>query len=164
MTALPNPSPPARSIQVIYMSFTLPSDIYIGIGLDCQTSADCDMIVGNGGGRNPAFIEDYNEVEGNREPHTDVELGGTSDVELVEAKYENWESTLRFRRKLDTKDKWDAVIKKVPMDIVYAWCEEPFCVDVHSAHAPGSWGMVQIDFSGENGLDFETEEKTAAVV
>ncbi|GMI29836.1 hypothetical protein TrCOL_g12885 [Triparma columacea] len=132
------------------LEFTLYSDIFVGIGFDCTSSKMCDMVVGNGGGRNSAFVEDYFEVEGDREPHTDEELGGTNDLEVVELKYENYASVLRFKRKLDTGDKWDAVIKKGYMDLVYAWCEEPFCVDTHSAHAPGSWNIISVDMSGTN--------------
>ena len=66
------------------------------------------------------------------------------------SQYENYASVLRFKRKLDTGDKWDAIIKKGWMDLVYAWCEEPFCVDTHSAHAPGSWNIISVDMSGAN--------------
>ena len=65
--------------EEIEISFTLPSDIFIGIGFGCTSSRACDMIVGNGGGRNPVFLEDFYEIEGDQEPHTDVELGGTND-------------------------------------------------------------------------------------
>ena len=133
--------------ESIEMAFTLPSDIFIGIGFGCTSSKACDMVVGNAGGRNPAFIEDYFEIEGDQEPNSDVELGGTNDLTLVEAKYENWASTLRFKRKLNTSDKWDAEIVKGKMDLVYAWCEEPFCVDTHSAHAPGAWNIITVDLS-----------------
>ena len=76
-----------------------------------------------------------------------MELGGTNDLTLVSAKYKNWASTLRFKRKLNTGDKWDTEIVKGKMDLVYAWCEEPFCVDAHSAHAPGSWNIITVDMT-----------------
>ncbi|GMH95286.1 hypothetical protein TrST_g7363 [Triparma strigata] len=135
--------------EEIELEFTLSSDIFVGIGFDCTSSAMCDMVVGNGGGRNEAFLEDYFEGEGDREPHTDEELGGSNDLTIVKLDYNsNYQSVLRFRRKLNTGDKWDAVIKKDYMDLVYAWCEEPFCVDTHSAHAPGSWNIISVDMSG----------------
>ncbi|GMH81712.1 hypothetical protein TL16_g09019 [Triparma laevis f. inornata] len=135
--------------EEIELEFTLSSDIFSGIGFDCTSSRMCDMVVGNGGGRNEAFLEDFFEVEGDREPHTDEELGGTNDLKIVKLDYNSqYQSVLRFRRKLNTGDKWDAEIKKDYMDLVYAWCEEPFCVDTHSAHAPGSWNIISVDMSG----------------
>ena len=63
---------------------------------------------------------------------------------------QDWKSTLRVRRKLNTGDKWDAVLTKGPTDIVYAWCVEPFCKDETDAHAPGDWGMINVDLSGDS--------------
>jgi len=112
------------SSEMIELELTLYSDIFVGIGFDCTSSRMCDMVVGNGGGRSNPFLEDYFEVEGDREPHTDEDLGGSNDLNVVSLEYKNYASVLRFTRKLDTGDKWDAVIKKDYMDLVYAWCEE----------------------------------------
>ncbi len=135
----------------IDVSFTLPSDIYIGIGLGCTSSVACDMIVGNGGGRNDPFIGDFFEVGGAAQPHTDEELGGTNDLLKTELSYQNWASTLRFVRNLDTGDEYDHVIDPSgTLQLVYAWCEEPFCVSTESAHAPGAWNIVEVDLSGNS--------------
>ena len=148
------------SSEEIEIEFSLPSDIFIGLGIDCESSKMCDMIVGNGGGRTPSFIGDYFEVEGDREPHTDEDLGGTNDVTLISAKYEDYYSILRFTRKLNTGDKWDSVIKKEKMNLVYAWCEEPFCTDTSSAHAPGSWEIIELDMSGKGHESTSTSIKS----
>ena len=76
------------------LEFTLYSDIFVGIGFGCTSSKMCDMVVGNGGGRNSAFVEDYFEVDGDREPHTDEELGGTNDLEDVVLKVREWDQSL----------------------------------------------------------------------
>jgi hypothetical protein len=135
--------------EMIELEFSLPSFIYIGLGLGCTSSSMCDMVVGNGGGRTPAFIGDYFEVHGDREPSSDVDLGGTMDIHLIEAKYVNDRSSLRFRRKLNTGDKWDAVLKKEPTDLVYAWCAGQYCTDPSAPHGHGDWEIFQIDLSGE---------------
>ena len=74
----------AGTEEGIELEFTLPSDIYIGLGLGCKSSKACDMIVGNGGGgRNDPFVGDFFEVHGNAVPDSDVTLGGTNDLEVV---------------------------------------------------------------------------------
>ena len=61
----------------------------------------------------------------------------------------NYESTLRFQRLLDTKDKYDYRLTKGPTDLVYAWCRgAPFCTTQETAHAPGDWNIVRVDLSG----------------
>eukprot|EP00947_MAST-08B_sp_MAST-8B-sp1_P001221 g1221.t1 len=137
--------------ESIIISFSLPSDIFVGIGFGCTSSAQCDMVVGNGGGNNPVFLTDYYEVHGDSVPNTDVELGGRDDVELLGATWVNYESTLRFRRLLDTGDQYDYKLSKGLTDIVYAWCAEPFCTAKDTSHAPGDWNIIQVDLSGGGG-------------
>ena len=139
--------------EQIEVSFTLPSDIFSGLGFNCTSSKMCDMIVGNGGGDNPPYLEDYFEVEGDRAPHTDVSLGGTYDLSVVSLSYEDYATTVRFRRLLDTKDVWDARIYKAPTDMVYAWCGGSFCVDKESAHTPGDWEIFNVDLSGKDSME-----------
>eukprot|EP00164_Ancoracysta_twista_P009493 GFYU01014062.1.p1 GENE.GFYU01014062.1~~GFYU01014062.1.p1 ORF type:complete len:307 (+),score=70.32 GFYU01014062.1:32-952(+) len=134
------------SDEMIEIEFSLPSDIYIGLGLGCTSSAKCDMIVGNGGGRNKEFVEDQYEPLGDREGESDVSLGGTEDLTLVSASYEDWRSILRVRRKLNTGDKYDHVIKKAKTPIVYAWCAAPYCSALDTPHAPGDWQITSVDF------------------
>ncbi len=43
------------------------------------------MIVGSAA--SPLFLEDYFEVEGDREPETDVQLGGQKDVDLIAGRF-----------------------------------------------------------------------------
>lgn len=138
--------------EIIIIEYTLPSDIYSGIGLDCTSSAKCDMIVGNGGGTGGVFLEDYYEIHGDRKPKSDTELDGTSDVILLAASYKNYYSTIRFSRKLNTKDRWDSKLSKGPTDMVYAWCEVPFCYDTDSPHAPGAWNIINVDLSGKDNI------------
>jgi hypothetical protein len=143
---------PGTAKESIVLEITLPSDTYIGIGLGCNSSKACDMVVGNGGGGKPVFLTDYFEAHGDALPITDVDLGGTDDVELLSASYVDWASTIRFRRLLDTGDKWDYVLTKGPTDIVYAWCALPFCTATDTAHGPGDWDIINVDLSGRGSL------------
>jgi hypothetical protein len=54
---------------VVDLEMTLPSDI--GLGFGCTSSAKCDMVVANGGGRNQAFIDDLYESHGDALPNTE---------------------------------------------------------------------------------------------
>uniref|UniRef100_A0A0G4FMC6 DOMON domain-containing protein n=1 Tax=Chromera velia CCMP2878 TaxID=1169474 RepID=A0A0G4FMC6_9ALVE len=138
------------SNEEIEMEFSLPSDIYMGLGLGCTSSVKCDMVIGNGGGSNPVFLDDFFEPQGDSQAETDVSLGGTKDVSLVSASYSNEDfiSTIRFRRKLNTGDKFDAVLQKGVTPLVYAWCESP-CESMETPHGHGDWGIIEVDLSGE---------------
>jgi len=134
--------------ETITIEFTLPSDTWIGLGIDCPDgSARCDMIVGNadGNGEKP-FIYDTYEPHGDRQSIEDTSLGGTDDLTLLDASYSTEEgTTLKFSRKTDTGDKYDGKIKPGNMDLVYAWCAPPFCDSIETAHAPGDWNIISVD-------------------
>jgi len=135
--------------ETIVLEFSLPSEIWIGIGIDCSDgSARCDMIIGNADGDgNEPFLYDTYEPHGDRQSVNDTLLGGTHDVSLLRASYSiERGTTLRFSRKVDTGDRFDGKIEPgKPTDIIYAWCAPPFCDSIETAHAPGDWNIITVD-------------------
>jgi hypothetical protein len=140
--------------EFIEIEMTLPSDAWGGIGLGCETSRQCDMIVGNGCDHGGVFLTDFWEEAGSADPHTDVSLGGTDDVELIAASCSNYASTTRFRRLLNTGDKWDNVLTKGPTPIIYSWCSaDGWCEDLTTPHRFGDWEIDQLNLSGSGHLN-----------
>jgi len=139
------------SADEVTIEFTLRSDSWIGLGLGCTSSENCDMIVGNsdGGLGYKPFLLDTWEAHGARASVEDTLLGGTNDVHFISSSYNSdYTTTLRISRKLDTGDKFDhPVMPNRVLDIVYAWCEPPFCSNIDTAHAPGDWNMVSVNMT-----------------
>jgi len=147
--------PDAESIEI---EFSLPSDFYIGIGLGGH-----DTVMGWIDVSGNVQVADYWD-EGAREPLTDESKGCRNDIIPISGSYsfENWVTTIRFRRKLDTRDKGDCdhVIRKAPMNITYAYCDAPWCMNhrtgcnafkdgcTDSAHSGGAMNFITVDFSG----------------
>ena len=56
------------------------------------------------------------------EPETDVSMGGSDDVEMISGSQVGGVTSIEFRRKIDTGDKYDRPIKtKGETDIIFAW-------------------------------------------
>ena len=70
------------------MEFTLPSDTWIGLGLNCTDSSHCDMLVGNAAGGKPFILDTWEEL-GNRNSEEDTKLGGRDDVMLLSSSYKD---------------------------------------------------------------------------
>lgn len=132
------------------MEFELPGGThYIGLGLGCEDSSKCDMVVGQEGADGTLEVHDYWEPHGDGLPEEDTSLGGTMDVVTVSATSGYWTSSVRFKRKLDTGDQYDAVLTKGPTNMVYAWCDPASgCNGVTEAHSPQDWEIINVDLSG----------------
>jgi len=151
--------------DTIEMELTLPSSYYIGIGLTADGVGD--TIAGWVDESGKVHVQDYWDA-GSREPETDEKHGGCrNDVQAISGSQKDGATTIRFRRKLVTGDKGDcdAKIVKGPMEIVYAWCNEPWCADARgqckgwaagcldSPHSGDAAGFASIDFSGKTRAD-----------
>eukprot|EP00455_Lapot_gusevi_P053492 TRINITY_DN834_c0_g1_i3.p1 TRINITY_DN834_c0_g1~~TRINITY_DN834_c0_g1_i3.p1 ORF type:complete len:1190 (-),score=250.86 TRINITY_DN834_c0_g1_i3:81-3254(-) len=90
----------------------------------------------------PFWVGDYYSFKETR-PKEDVVLGGTNDIEPVWA----WRdcaqqtSTIRFRRRLNTRDQYDVVVGPKPTDMIYAWS---------SSDGPGAFGFHYSNFNALN--------------
>lgn len=146
--------------DTVEIEFTLPSPYYIGLGLTADGVGD--TIAGWVDKDGQVHVGDYWDA-GSREPETDKAKGCKEDVEAVSGVYKDYETTIRFRRKLDTGDNGDcdAAIKKGPMSMTYAYCDDPFCFDSRRGcpgyedngclslpHTSDAAGFVTVDFSG----------------
>lgn len=77
-------------------------------------------------------------------PLEDKQFGGKNDLELTYFNVKNEEKTICFRRKLDTGDKFDHIIKKEKTIITYAFSDNDFL----SYHEKNYFSFF-VDFSKE---------------
>lgn len=108
------------------------------------------MIVGGISSEGDPFLWDTYEPHGDRQSVNDTILGGTNDITLLNLTYSvDTGMTLRFVRRVNTGDIFDARIRGGDMDLVYAWCSPPFCSSTETAHAPGDWNIISVDMKYE---------------
>lgn len=149
--------------DTIEIEMTLPTSFYLGIGLTADGIGD--TIAGWVDESGTAVVGDYWDA-GSRQPETDESRGCRNDIRVVSGSRSGAFSTIRFRRKLNTHDKedCDVVITKSPMQITYAWCDEPACADLRGCkayedgcidmpHSLDAAGFATIDFSGQSRSD-----------
>ncbi len=67
---------------------------------------DADIIMGSVSGKNTTLLDEY--CTGNYGPHlNDTDLGGTYDIQEYGGKEEGNYTTVEFKRKMNTGDKFD---------------------------------------------------------
>eukprot|EP00441_Pelagodinium_beii_P004571 CAMPEP_0197696676 /NCGR_PEP_ID=MMETSP1338-20131121/116971_1 /TAXON_ID=43686 ORGANISM="Pelagodinium beii, Strain RCC1491" /NCGR_SAMPLE_ID=MMETSP1338 /ASSEMBLY_ACC=CAM_ASM_000754 /LENGTH=188 /DNA_ID=CAMNT_0043279827 /DNA_START=158 /DNA_END=720 /DNA_ORIENTATION=+ len=146
--------------DTIEIEFSLPSEFYVGLGFTADGVGDA---VAAWVDSSRVHVGDYWD-EGSREPETDESKNCQNDIETVSGHFQNGVTTVRFRRKLDTGDHGDcdAKIVRGPMEINYAWCDEPWCADANgkckgykdgcldSPHSLDASNHVTVDFSGKS--------------
>jgi len=77
-------------------------------------------------------------VSGDFGPHPpDTQLGGTDDILASAGKFDNGYTTIEFKRKLDTGDKFDKPLSKGVNKIIWAYSGEPVFTVKHTMHGPG---------------------------
>ncbi|KAJ3090075.1 hypothetical protein HK102_004751 [Quaeritorhiza haematococci] len=139
----------------IEVEFNLPSLVYVGFGFG-ETSTQADMVVGYVDEEGNGHVHDMFDVHGQSPPSMDTDLPNGADNLLYRAAWiENKpfpSTTVRFRRKINTGDKWDASFTPGrTQPIAYAWCDED-CVEaaMHHGemihHGRNNWNIVDIDF------------------
>ena len=68
---------------------------------------------------------------------TDIELGGTDDILASAGKFDNGYTTIEFKRKLDTGDKFDKPLVKGINKIIWAYSNQPVLTIKHSSRGSG---------------------------
>jgi len=121
---------------------------YVSVGFCPKwkgTMEGCDIVVGwvdNSNGT--AHLYDY-YARGNTLP----ELDASQDYELLEGTQERGMTTIKFRRKWNTEDEYDADLENVR--IMWAWHpEDPFSSASFFKHAGNSRGHLMSDISFKN--------------
>jgi hypothetical protein len=71
-------------------------------------------------------------------PHPpDIQSGGTDDILASAGKFDNGYTTVEFKRKLDTGDKFDKPLVKGTNKIIWAYANEPVLTIKHSSRGSG---------------------------
>jgi hypothetical protein len=71
-------------------------------------------------------------------PHpTDTQSGGTDDILASAGKFDNGYTTIEFKRKLDTGDKFDKPLARGINKIIWAYANEPVLTIKHSSRGSG---------------------------
>ena len=73
----------------------------------------------------PAIVLTDQFKKSNEPPALDIQLGGTSDVKLLGYSISDKGVKVKFSRKFDTGDKFDAVLKPWLKDVVFSWGDTP---------------------------------------
>ena len=119
----------------IEMELTLNASAYVALGFGGGMSSfngGTDMIIGYVDANGTAHAGDYWST-GHTKPQQDTQLGGSNDVTVLGGGL-IWSTgadgglvprmTVRFRRKLSTGDKFDAIINtSASVPIIYAWAD-----------------------------------------
>ena len=117
----------------IEMELTLNASGYVAVGFGSGMSSfsgGVDMIVGYATQNGTAHAGDYWST-GHAKPRPDTQIGGRDDVTVLGGSL-IWSAdgtpvprmSIRFRRKLNTGDKYDAIINaSAPVNLVYAWAD-----------------------------------------
>ena len=67
------------------------------------------------------------------EPQTDVSLGGSSDIELLEGSENSGVTTIVLKKKFAAEDSYDRSISKTePVPIIFAWHTTSDALQYHS--------------------------------
>jgi len=143
------------------MEISLNASAYIavgfGSGMASPVTGGTDMIVGyvsNGS----AYANDYWST-GHAKPQLDTDWGGSDDVVILSGQL-SWSNrggtsvpttTVRFSRKLNTGDKYDAIVRPDhgPISLIYAWGDgKPGDLHYHG----DNHNHVEVDLSRADGV------------
>eukprot|EP00039_Didymoeca_costata_P030359 m.29179 g.29179 ORF g.29179 m.29179 type:complete len:351 (-) comp8072_c0_seq1:45-1097(-) len=134
----------------IEMEVLLNGSTYVAVGLGIGM-AQSDMMIGYVSSDGSCFAGDYWST-GHQEPKMDTTLGGTDDVTVETCSYKAGSgTTLRWKRKLNTGDKYDVVIPSSgPVNLIYAWSSsaKPGQICYHG----DNHNHITLDFSKSDGL------------
>jgi hypothetical protein len=107
--------------QYIYIGMQANTGGWIAMALDAgQGMKDADMVLGFVQDGKTTVLDEYST--GNFGPHSaDTELGGSDDILESGGKEEGGLTTLEFKRKLDTGDKYDRAFSPGKNTIIWAF-------------------------------------------
>ncbi|MCJ7443963.1 MAG: DUF2202 domain-containing protein [Methanotrichaceae archaeon] len=97
--------------QYLYMALNGSTNGWISVGFEpSEWMKDADIIIGSIEEEKPVVLDEYST--GNYGPHEkDVDLGGTDDILEFGGKEENGFTTVEFKRKLNTGDRFDKIFE-----------------------------------------------------
>jgi hypothetical protein len=119
----------------IGMKAKTPGWVAVGFGAESMMK-NADIVMGYVADGKAQVDDDFSTGEFGPHP-VDTQLGGTSDIIESAVKVDNGYTTVEFKRKLDTGDKYDKPLVKGTNKIIWAYGSEPKATLKHMARGSG---------------------------
>jgi hypothetical protein len=119
----------------IGMKAKTPGWVAVGFGAESMMK-NADIIMGYVADGKAQVDDDFSTGEFGPHP-VDTQLGGTGDIIESAVKADNGYTTVEFKRKLDTGDKYDKPLAKGTNKIIWAFGSEPKATLKHMSRGSG---------------------------
>ena len=121
----------------VYIGMKAKTAGWVAVGFGAETlMKNADIIEGSVSDGKLTIADMFSpNVVGQHPP--DTELGGTDDILASAGKFDNGYTTIEFKRKLDTGDKFDKPLVKGINKIIWAYSNQPVLTIKHSSRGSG---------------------------
>ena len=121
----------------VYIGIKARTAGWVAVGFGAETfMKNADIIMGSVTGGKLTIADMFSTGEFGPHP-PDTQLGGTDDILASGGKVDNGYTTVEFKRKLDTGDKFDKPLVKGINKIIWAYSGEPVLTVKHSLRGAG---------------------------
>ena len=121
----------------VYIGIKARTAGWVAVGFGAETfMKNADIIMGSVTGGSLTIADMFSTGEFGPHP-PDTQLGGTYDILASGGKVDNGYTTVEFKRKLDTGDKFDKPLVKGINKIIWAYSGEPVLTVKHSLRGAG---------------------------
>lgn len=123
--------------EYVYIGMSAKTAGWVAIGFGAETlMKNADIIEGAVTGGKLTVADMFSTGEFGPHP-PDLQSGGTDDILASAGKAENGYTTIEFKRKLDTGDRFDKPLGKGINKIIWAYSNEPVLTIKHSSRGTG---------------------------
>lgn len=127
----------SNDAEYVYMGMKAKTAGWVAVGFGAETiMKNADIIEGFVKDGNLTIEDMFCAVEIGPHP-PDIQSGGTDDILASAGKFDNGYTTVEFKRKLDTGDKFDRPLVKGINKIIWAYANEPVLTFKHSSRGSG---------------------------
>jgi len=117
----------------VYIGIKAKTAGWVAVGFGAETfMKNADIIMGSVTDGKLTIADMFSTGEFGPHP-PDTQLGGTDDILASSGKFDNGYTTVEFKRKLDTGDKFDKPLVKGINKIIWAYANEPVLTIKHSS-------------------------------
>jgi hypothetical protein len=121
----------------IYIGMKAETAGWVAVGFGAETlMKNADIVEGSVTEGKLTIADMFCAVEIGPHP-PDIQSGGTDDILASAGKFDNGYTTVEFKRKLDTGDKFDKPLAKGINKIIWAYANEPVLTIKHSSRGSG---------------------------
>ena len=121
----------------IYIGIKARTAGWVAVGFGAETfMKNADIIMGSVTGGKLTIADMFSTGEFGPHP-PDTQLGGTADILASAGKFDNGYTTIEFKRKLNTGDKFDKPLIMGINKIIWAYSNEPVLTIKHSSRGTG---------------------------